>query len=292
MSEPSSWPLTEKGLRFLAPKFILEHLRENVLTHECYPTAIGYYPSARGHSMRRERHDDYLILYCEDGVGQVEVGGFRGVVRRGDVLILPRGLAHEYRADQSQPWTIYWCHFQGTLAGAFLDHIGLETQVPFIRGIATPSLLSSFKSLLSITKTGYSKTAFVHASNQLRQLLTLVARLRRKQSGIEKNGDYALVRNFMADNLDQTITLDQLASMCNLSKYHFSRRYKALTGYSPLQHFAHLKIEHACFLLDGSAMNVAEVAYQLGYEDPLYFSRIFKKITGLSPANYRNSDRR
>ncbi|MFV8783108.1 helix-turn-helix domain-containing protein [Microbulbifer sp. SA54] len=292
MSEPSSWPLTEKGLRFLAPKFILDHLRENVLTRECYPTAIGYYPNAAGHAMRRDNHDDYLLLYCEDGKGQVSTADFSSVVQKGDVLILPRGMAHEYCADHNTPWTIYWCHFRGQLAQAFLDHIGLDQQRPLIGGIAAPALQSSFKSLMSIARTGYGKKAFVHAANQLRQLLTLLARLQKERRGIDGSFEYELIRGYMQDNIDQGVSLEELASICNLSKYHFSRKYKELTGYSPLQHFTHLKIEHACALLDSSGLSVGQIAFQLGYDDPLYFSRTFKKITGLSPANYRRSDRR
>ena len=292
MSEPSSWPLPEKGLRFLAPKFILDHLSENVLTRECYPTAMGYYPEASGHSMSRDNHDDYLLLYCEGGVGELEAGDFAGRVERGDVLILPRGLAHRYRADLSNPWTIFWCHFRGDLADAFLAHTGVTQTMPVLKGVAEPALKSSFKSLLSIARTGYGKTAFVHSANQLRQILTLLARLRKKRARWQKNFDFDAVRNYMMDNLDQVLTLEELAAVCNLSKYHFAHKYKELTGYAPLQHFAHMKVEHACFLLDSTEFNVGQISFQLGYDDPLYFSRVFKRVTGLSPSNYRNSAHR
>ena len=292
MSEPSNWPLPDNGLRFLAPKFILEHLSENVLTRECYPTAVGYYPKASGHQMRRVNHDDYLLLYCEDGVGELEAGDFSCTIERGDVLILPRGLAHQYRADHSNPWTIFWCHFRGGLADAFLAHTGLTHHMPVLKGVADPALKSSFKSLMSIARTGYGKAAFVHSANQLRQILTLLARLRKKHAQGHRSFDYEAVRSYMRDNLDQVLSLEELAAVCNLSKYHFAHKYKELTGYAPLQHFAHLKVEHACFLLDSTDLSVGQISFHLGYDDPLYFSRVFKRVTGLSPSNYRSSSHR
>ncbi|WP_346839480.1 AraC family transcriptional regulator [Microbulbifer sp. SAOS-129_SWC] len=289
MSEPSSWPLPEKGLRFLTPRFILDHLSENVLTRECYPTAMGYYPAAAGHHMIRDHHDDYLLLFCETGIGELEAGNFCGSVENGDVVVLPRGLPHRYRADDANPWTIFWCHFRGGLADAFLAHAGLTRSMPLLKGVAEPALKSSFKSLLSIARTGYGKAAFVHSANQLRQILTLLARLQKKRAQRQKGFDYEVIRNYMRDNLDQMLSLEELAALCNLSKYHFAHKYKELTGYAPLQHFIHMKVERACFLIDSTRFSVAQISFQLGYDDPLYFSRVFKRVTGLSPSKYRNS---
>ncbi|WP_375791535.1 helix-turn-helix transcriptional regulator [Microbulbifer hydrolyticus] len=51
----------------------------------------------------------------------------------------------------------------------------------------------------------------------------------------------------------------------------------------------HDNIEHACDLLDCTDLSVGEIAFQLGYDDPLYFSRVFKRVIGLSPSSYRDS---
>ncbi|WP_303757483.1 AraC family transcriptional regulator, partial [Enterobacter hormaechei] len=75
--------------------------------------------------------------------------------------------------------------------------------------------------------------------------------------------------------LHARLELERLAAFCNLSKFHFVSRYKAITGRTPIQHFLHLKIEYACQLLDSSDQSVARVGQAVGYDDSYYFSRLF-----------------
>ncbi len=293
VSDPSNWPLSKGGVRVLVPRAILQQLRQDVLTRDCYPTALGFYPSAHQHKMRRLEHDDYLLMYCVDGAGHLEGEKegrlkFKASIRAGDVVILPPGVAHQYAAKAAQPWSLFWCHFRGAEAEAFYRHIRFDEE-PIVRGMSDLSLQGGFSSLLSVAGSGYSEAVFVHAANQLRQILTLIARLRAREQRAEEADALASVQAYMRDNLHRRLTLDDLAQVSKLSKFHFNRRYKALTGYPPLQHFIHLRIEQACYLLESSNLGVAEIAFQLGYEDPLYFSRVFRKVTGRAPSSYRAS---
>jgi AraC-like DNA-binding protein len=61
-----------------------------------------------------------------------------------------------------------------------------------------------------------------------------------------------------------------------------------LTGHSPIQHFLHLKIQHACLLLDTSENSIKQIAGEVGYNDAYYFSRLFKQVMGVSPSGYRS----
>jgi AraC-like DNA-binding protein len=88
-------------------------------------------------------------------------------------------------------------------------------------------------------------------------------------------------------NIHRTLTLSEMAEHAHLSKSHFSRLFKEQTGYSPMDYFIHLKIQHACMLLS-TRMKVREIALQVGYDDPYYFSHSFKKVVGISPVQYRS----
>ena len=293
MSSPSQWPLPNQGIRFLTPVFMLEKLYRHPLTRDCYPTAMGYYPKAIGHRMQRPRHDDNLLLYCVDGSGELRTADIPVTVGAGDLVLLPQGLAHSYAASDGQPWTLYWVHFQGVSTRIFLDHLGYKDDRPLVHTGTSPALLAAFSSLLAVRRTGYSISAFINAANQLRHLFTQFAmETRRQQAGQPTVLDLDSIQAYMQDNIDQQIDLQSLANLAHLSKFHFSNRYKALTGYSPIKHFLHMKIEYACQLLDSSEISVKAIAVDLGYNDPLYFSRLFSKTMGMSPRAYRNSVRK
>lgn len=290
MSKPSRWPLPVQGIRFVAPGFLQAFLAQHPLTRACYPVAMGFYPKAQGHQMRRDIHDDNLLIYCIEGSGELETEHFDGGIHAGDVLILPKGCAHFYRAAQDDPWSIYWCHFSGSVSTDFINAIR-EYQPNLVMQLGHSStLLASFTSMLGARQTGYSSAPLIHSANQLRQLLTLIpmelqAREHPKAHGLNVDK----VQSIMWESLSSQMNLAALAESAKLSKHHFSAMYKKLTGYSPIKHFIHMKMEHACFLLDSTALSVGEIAAELGYDDALYFSRLFKKVLGMSPKNYRNS---
>jgi YesN/AraC family two-component response regulator len=64
---------------------------------------------------------------------------------------------------------------------------------------------------------------------------------------------------------------------------------KMRPGYSPKDYFIHLKVQRACGLLSRSDKTIHEIAYEMRYSDPYYFSRLFKKVIGISPRRYRET---
>ncbi len=288
MSTPSLWPLPADGVRFVVPGFIAGFMARHPLTRGCFPLAMGYYPRARGHKMRRSEHDDHLLIYCLEGAGEVRTQALSSAIGAGDLLLLPKGVGHAYWADRDDPWTIYWCHFSG---GVSDDFIALMADLRSARVLPighSSAVLAGFKSMFGVRKTGYSATVLIHSANQLRQLLALLpleiqAHHTRREHGVNIDK----IQSLMWDNIAGQLRLEELAAAANLSKYHFSVQYKKLTGYSPIKHFIHMKMEHACFLLDASALSIGEIAAELGYDDALYFSRLFRQTLGVSPTRYR-----
>ena len=99
--------------------------------------------------------------------------------------------------------------------------------------------------------------------------------------------DLEYIQKIMQQHIYTELDLGALATSVNLSKYHFARKFKQLTGRSPIQFFIQLKMQHACRLLDTTNDSIKQVAAATGYTDPYYFSRLFKQSTGLSPSAYR-----
>ncbi len=92
---------------------------------------------------------------------------------------------------------------------------------------------------------------------------------------------------YMLEHLNQPLQVAKLASLANISPSHFFALFKQQTGCAPIDFFIRLRMQHACQLLDGTSLNVKEVAAVLGYEDPFYFSRTFKSVNRVAPSEYR-----
>ena len=93
--------------------------------------------------------------------------------------------------------------------------------------------------------------------------------------------------DFLGQNIDQTLTIEQIASSVNLSVSHFSYLFKKKTGFSAIEYFNHLKMQKACQYILFTNMRISEIAFELGFSDPFYFSRLFTRTMSVSPNHYR-----
>ena len=79
----------------------------------------------------------------------------------------------------------------------------------------------------------------------------------------------------------------RIAAMANLSPSHFKTLFRQHVGYACIDYFIRLRIHHACQLLDTTDASAKHVASQVGYADPLWFSKAFRAVTGMPPSEYR-----
>ena len=100
------------------------------------------------------------------------------------------------------------------------------------------------------------------------------------------NIDKAL--KFIDENLDRPLTLSEVSNVCGMSKYHFSRVFKTVTGQTFKEHHNQRRIEEAKKLLRKDTMRITEICYEIGFNDLSYFDRLFHRATGMSPSCYRD----
>jgi len=103
----------------------------------------------------------------------------------------------------------------------------------------------------------------------------------------ERNGNFDQVIRFLKENISKNISLQEIALTANLSSAHFCISFRKTTGFSPIEYFNHLKIQEACQLLQFTRQRISEIANDVGIQDPYYFSRVFSRIMGMSPKEYR-----
>jgi AraC-like DNA-binding protein len=286
-----------KGQRLIAisPEVISNNLH-NPLTNSLYITKIGYFPSVKYHYNKKENGVDYFILiYCTAGEGWYKIGEKNYTVKENQYVILPPETPYSFGASESDPWTIYWIHFKGKMAGSFFtpsmiprqilpdDHSRLQDRIQLFEEIYENLGLSYHSDHYC-----YASLCLFHflASFKYLQQFRLLRNLQENQYRFSEKVIY-----YMKENIGKNLSLEQIAKHFGLSPSHFSLRFQEETKQSPIKYFIALKIEKACQYIELSNMKICDIYPKLGFQDAAYFSRIFGKIMGVSPSKYRERER-
>jgi AraC family transcriptional regulator of arabinose operon len=277
------------------PTSIIEEYKNTNLGSLLYITDIGFYPKATFHFRKRKKEEvsQYVLIYCIEGEGWFEIHNQIQNVIANQVFILPKDVAHSYGCNSKKPWTIYWIHFDGQKAAFFAENFLKPILILPERDSRIEDRLKLFEEIIATLKNGYSINNLDFSVTSLFYLLGSLKYLGayRDSSKInQKNFQNDIIEvaiHFMRENVRKRITLKEIAEYVGFSPSHFSGLFQRKTGHSPLNYFIQLKIQEACHHLDFSEMKVNQISILVGFDDPLYFSRIFSRIMGSSPSDYR-----
>jgi len=274
----------------LPKKVITNFLNVDPVTKQIYITDIGYYPKARHHYAERPGGiSQHIIIYCTEGYGWIEINRKKIEVSPSQFIAIPANTPHRYAANVDKPWTIYWIHFKGESASFIIDLIlkNSENYKPYLS--FSEDRIKLFQDICNNLENGYSSDNLRYVNMIFSHFLTSLIYEDKFNRNDNKNGHDIIVRtiNFMQDNICKLIRLDELSTYANLSTSHFSAIFRAKTGYSPIEYFNQLKIQKACQYISFTNMAIKAIALSLGFEDQYYFTRVFTKLMGSSPSEYR-----
>lgn len=231
--------------------------------------------------IRKDGRLDYQLIYIKSGSMTVKSGTSSLSLIAGDVYLFRPGEPQHYRIGDT-PTTYCWIHFTGSATEEILAffhgshcHAG---DFPEIERFCF-AFYRSFriqKSFPALTYEGHLIALFGKMAEVLKGDLA--------PKSTERLG---AVLDHMEAVFPRKPSNEELAAVCYMSKYHFIKVFKAAMGETPQGYMNRLLIEKAQLLLRDTTLTVSEIAERLGVSDPLYFSRLFKKHCGLSPAKYR-----
>lgn len=274
----------------LPKKITTDFLAKDPVTRQAYITDIGYYPKARFHYVERLNGiSQHILIYCAEGSGWVEIGKNRYEVSPSSLICIPSGTAHKYASNEKDPWTIYWIHFKGEAAATLMEQFtqrsrDYQLDIPF-----NAERIRFFETMCTTLEKGYSGDNLRYVNMVFYHFLSSFLYEEKFTDRENKTGTdvVALSIELMQQKLHETLTLTEIAGFARLSVSHFSAIFREKTGYSPMEYFNHLKVQKACQYLLLTNMRIKEIADELGISDPYYFSRLFTKIMGASPNDYR-----
>jgi len=277
-------------ISFVLPEKIEGLIRRNPLISDLYLTDIGYYPLARHHFRERSNgSSQFILIYCIEGEGEIKAGETRHTILADHFFIIPAGMPHAYRSNENNPWTIYWIHFSGVKAGLFARSACQCTVVERGKTSRISDRIDLFSEIFRNLDRGFSLETLEYTNLCLNYLLTSFTHVSQfrlvKQAG--ENDPVAQSINFMLENLGRKLKLSDIASQTGLSPSYYSAIFQSRTSHPPIEYFIQLKIQRACRLLDNSGLLISDVSRETGFDDQFYFSRVFRKVMGMSPLEYR-----
>lgn len=280
-------------LMSIPPKVLKDAKERDPELFPIYITQIGYFPKATFHYReRRKGCEDNILIYCLQGKGHYVLDNKQYEVSSNQYIIIPATDKYmRYWADKEDPWTIYWVHYTGDRIDSFNRSLNLvitkgPVHIPF-----NEKAIEVWQNMYQTLEMGYSIENLCSAGFCLYHLIAILLFPQRHiQSDKEDDSDIITKTiNHMRGNLSKKLTVEDMAAKHSLSVSHFSNIFRKSTGMPPIDYFIHLKMQKACQLLYANGDKIKLVAMELGYEDPYYFSRIFKKYIGTSPEQYRVS---
>ncbi|OCX52730.1 hypothetical protein BEL04_12755 [Mucilaginibacter sp. PPCGB 2223] len=274
------------------PPDIIRKMVKNALTASFHLTAVGYYPHAASHHReRRHGSPQYIFLYCVDGRGTISLQGRDSELKPNRFFVIPKNTPHRYQSSVDAPWSIYWAHFTGDNADAlyhrYQEQLPEDNFTPF-----DERRIAELNTIISLLENSFDERTMEAVNIRLFNLLSLFVYQADTNPRADDNDVISNSIGYMKANIGRNLSIDQLATQQKLSVSHYSRLFYKKEGLSPVRYFNRLKIQRSCQMLYFTDRSIKEICAELGFTDPYYFSRLFKKLMGISPAQYKSQQKR
>lgn len=232
---------------------------------------------------------EYTLHYVLSGRGWYEIDNKRYEVKSGDTFATFPDILLSFGVDESDPWLLYWVNFHGTKAAAYCGIAGISIKNPVVHHINDTFI----KNIDEYLDTVMDKNCFYSELLPTACLFNCLAEIERtvKTSEPQEASHKLYVSNaiaYMEHHYWEQIRISSLAKYLGIEKSYLYRIFKKETNVSPVEYLMNLRIEKAKYLIR-QGYNFQETATSVGINDIFYFSKLFKKVTGYSPSEFRRS---
>ncbi|WP_443672872.1 helix-turn-helix domain-containing protein [Gemmiger sp.] len=231
---------------------------------------------------------DYQILYVANGKTHFWFDGREEIVSTGHMVLYKPEEIQKYVYYLEDNPEVFWIHFTGRDVKNILAYHGISLDEHVFYCGVLPDYKALFRKIiqeLQLCRYGYED----YIVSLFKDILLLVDRQQHEQKKTTGNVQEQIERAaaYFNENYNTKISIDDYAESLHISTNGFIHNFKQYAGMSPAQYILSLRMVNAQSLLERTTYNIKEISEIVGYENPLYFSRVFKKEIGKSPAQYR-----
>jgi len=271
----------------ISEHLIVDSLKSTTLNlHSC-----GYHTTSHYNNKisRPNGRKDYQLFYIINGSGKFTINNKEIIASSGSVIIYPPNTSQLYHFLVEENTCYYSLNFIGANNHLELTPIFEVSPTPFIIGY-NQTICNTLEAIIDelIRKEDH----YLQVCNYyLYTILLMILRHHGQSTKVRYAYEPAIQKtaHYMRSTYAKKYTLQHYANYANLSISRFINDFKSIFSISPMKFLTKIRMENACWLLMNTQMSINDIAHFVGYEDSLYFSRIFRKEHNMSPSEYRKN---
>lgn len=237
------------------------------------------------HTYGPEIQNHYLFVLVDKGTA-VMCDNSETRFGEHDLLVMCPDTKIHYKALEN--WSISWLGLYGATVKEYMDFLGVNPQNPILHITLYDELSSVMERIFTVSE-HISLSSKLYVSGLIYEFFSV---LMKNSTANQKTDLIDTALNIMNYSFCEKISVEYVAKRLSLDPAYFSRKFTARVGVSPKKYILNKRIERAKDLLCSTEATIFEISNSIGFEDQFYFCRIFKKIAGLSPSEYRKQKAR
>lgn len=231
---------------------------------------------------RPEGYFWHQVLLSLNGSGVLSMGGTQRTIRAGDVFFLPADCPHAYWPETEQ-WEVRWIAFDGPAASSLLEQLNM-TGPQIIQGGAA-ALQPIHERMVSEITGDRLQGNYICSGLMYLCLMTFHQQMLRQTDA--RSRLMAEVLRFIDDNYARDISLAEMAAHAGVTQQHLCRVFRGVLRMRPGEYLAQRRVQAAQTLIQTGDLPLSEIAQQVGFASPGYFSTVFRRYVGMAPGEYR-----
>lgn len=262
---------------------------------DMYLSFCGFSDCEPLHSFGPATRPSYIIHIITKGKGNYYVDGKRYSLEKGQGFLIEPDVITFYQADANEPWSYTWIGFGGEEAKKILQEMGLVQKSPIFRtGIDCMKKLKSMIMEMMSCKDGSTKSElklqglfYMFMSVLVKDVAVIDGKF-----SVSSNPHIQKALEFIHKNYGNNINVNEVADYIKLNRSYFSTLFQKNVGMTVQKYLTIFRISRANELLDITENSIESIAEDCGYNDPLVFSKVYKKMYGITPTQHRKFDRK
>ena len=260
--------------------------KQNMISLSVYN--VGRQKCVPGYKWGPGVRDHFLMHYISSGSGIYTTGGQTRHLHKGDLFLAFPDTEIFYQADVEDPWTYEWVGFAGTDAATLIGRTDFSSDQLVLRQLTYGAdVQNHIRRIYDAFGNTFCDTVKMTGELYLLLGLLIANASHPVTQSVASSENVSRAIDYISSRYSYSLTVSDIASFVGVSRSTLFREFREELHLSPKEYLDRYRIRRASTLLRDTDLTIASVAASVGYDNGLYFSKAFRRMTGMTPSEYR-----